>query len=279
MISNLSLTILAENRVANPKLLGEQGFSVFIHTEQGNLLFDTGQTDTFIKNAKHINIDLNSIKKIVLSHGHYDHTGGLPYFVNQIKPIEIVCHPALLNKKYKVYNETKLDIGNPWDKADLIEVGTQFNFKSHPSEVIEDIYISGEIPRHSTYETINEEYMFKSKESYIHDEIHDDICLVINTDKGIVVLLGCGHAGTINSVKHAMRIMNSNKIYAIIGGMHLLHSSSDIIKQIIHNLEILDPEFIIPLHCTGFQAINQMYNKFKDRVLLFNVGDVFKLKN
>jgi len=279
MISKLSLTILAENRVTNPKLLAEQGFAVFVNSEHGNILFDTGQTDAFIKNAKQLKIDLNSVEKIVLSHGHYDHTGGLPYFLKTIKPAEVICHPALLNKKFKVYSETNLDIGNPWDKSEMIELGAQFIFKSHPFEVLKDVYVSGEIPRHSTYETINETYKFKSKESFIHDEIHDDMCLVLNTEKGIVVLLGCGHAGIINSVKHAMRIMNSNKIYAIIGGMHLSHSTADKINQIIHNLEILNPDFIIPLHCTGFQAINQMFNKFKDRVLLFNVGDVFKLEN
>jgi len=226
MISNLSITILAENRVT-----------------------------------------------------HYDHTGGLPTFLKYIKPVEVICHPALMNKKFKVYPKTKLDIGIPWEESEMVKSGAQFNFKSHPYEVLEEIYISGEIPRHSKYEDIDEAYQLLAKESYIHDEIHDDMCMVINTIKGLVVLLGCGHAGPINSIKHAMRIMNMDKIYAVIGGMHLLHSSAEKINQIVHSLEILNPEFIVPLHCTGFQAINMMFNKFKDRVLLLNVGDVFKLEN
>ncbi|MCK5033587.1 MAG: MBL fold metallo-hydrolase, partial [Calditrichia bacterium] len=173
----------------------------------------------------------------------------------------------------------KVDIGIPWEESDMIKSGAKFNFKSHPYEVLENIYISGEIPRHSKYEDIGEVYQLQAKESYIHDEIHDDLCLLINTVKGLVILLGCGHAGPINSIKHAMRIMNQDKIYAIIGGMHLLHASSEKIDKIVHNLEMLDPKFIVPLHCTGFQAINKMFNKFKDRVILLNVGDIFKLRN
>lgn len=277
MISNLSITILAENRVNNPRLLAEQGFSAFIGTENGNLLFDTGQTDAFIKNARELDIDLHSIEKIILSHGHYDHSGGLPYYLKYFKPVEIICHPALTNKKFKVFPETRLDIGIPWEESEMVKAGAKFNFKSHKHEVLKDIFISGEIPRHSKYEDIDEAYQLQAKESFIHDEIHDDMFLAINTEKGLVILLGCGHAGPINSIKHAMRIMNTDKVYAVIGGMHLLHSKADKIKQIVHNLEILNPEFIVPLHCTGFQAINLMFSRFKDRVVLLNVGDVFKL--
>ena len=278
MISNVSITILAENRVSNPRLVAEQGFSAFIQTENGNILFDTGQTDTFIKNANELDINLHSTEKIVLSHGHYDHTGGLPYFLENIKPIEIFCHPALMNKKFKVYPEARKDIGIAWEELEMIRSGAKFNFKSHPFEVLPDIFISGEIPRHSKYEDIDEAYQLQAKESFIHDEIHDDLCLVINSKKGLVILLGCGHAGPINSIKQAMRIMNSNKVYAVIGGMHLLHSSEEKIKLIVHNLERINPAYIVPLHCTGFQAINLMFNKFKERVLLLNVGDVFKLE-
>lgn len=279
MISNLKLTVLAENRVANPQLVGEQGLSIFVETPHGNLLFDLGQTDTFYNNACKLNIDLQSVENIIFSHGHFDHTGGLPVFLNKVKKGDIICHPALLNKKYRIYPEGKLDIGIPWEVADMKESGAQFIFKSHKFEVLPDIYISGEIPRHSEYEQLDESYQQRVKESYIHDELHDDMCLIINSSKGLIILLGCGHAGPINSIKHAMRLLGQEKIYAVIGGMHLLHASEEKIDKIIQALMILNPDFLVPLHCTGFLAINKIFNKFKDRVKLFNVGDVFKLIN
>ena len=278
MLTNLKLTILAENRVTNPNLIAEQGFSVFVETPNGNILFDTGQTDAFIRNAHHLCIDLHSTKKIVLSHGHYDHTGGLTTFLNTIKGIEVICHPAVINKKYRIYPEGRSDIGVPWDKKELESLGAKFLFKTHPHQVLPDVWTSGEIPRNTSYENIDETYQQRVSESFITDEIHDDLALIIKTQKGLIIILGCGHAGPINSIRHAMRITGQKKVYAIMGGMHLNHAPEEKIEKIVHNLYLLDPFFVVPLHCTGFVAINRIFNQFKGRVKLFNVGDIFTLE-
>jgi len=279
MLSEVRLTILVENRTENPKLIAEQGLAIFVETPNGNILFDTGQTDAFIRNAKEININLESLEKIVISHGHYDHTGGLPAFLKEVKPIEIICHPALLNKKFRIYPAGRLDIGTPWEKDEITSAGGEFIFKTHPYEVIPDVWVSGEIPRHAKYEFIDETYQQRVLESYIHDELHDDMCLIINTNKGLIVLLGCGHAGAINSVKHAMRAMDNKHIYAILGGLHLQHCTDEKIEKVVKNLQTLNPDHLIPLHCSGFRAITRMVRLFKDKVHLMNVGDSFELKN
>lgn len=279
MLKHAKLTILAENRVSDPRLLAEQGLSIFVETENGNLLFDVGQTDAFLKNAKELEIDLKSIQAAVISHGHYDHSGGLPHFIREIKQTEVICHPAACNKKYKVYTGGRLEIGVPWQKSKLASMGATFTTKSHPYEVIPDVWISGEIPRNTKYEKIDEKYQQRVLESYIHDEIHDDMALILNTKKGLIVLLGCGHAGPVNSLKHAMRVLDQKKIYALIGGMHLQHTSEERIKQVVNNIKKLNPRFIVPLHCTGFTAIQMMFQKFKNRVKLMNVGDSFDLDN
>jgi len=277
MLKKVKLTILAENRVSDPRLLAEQGLSIFVETPNGNLLFDTGQTDAFIKNARELAVDLKSVEAVVLSHGHYDHTGGLPFFLKEVKEIDVICHPAAANKKYKVYTGGRLDIGVPWEMSKLKEAGANFITKAHAYEVIPDVWITGEIPRNSKYETIDEKYQQRVLESYIHDEMHDDMALVIKTKKGLIVLLGCGHTGPVNSIKQAMRITKTKKIYAVIGGMHMHHMPEDRIKQIVSGMRKVNPQNLVPLHCTGFKAIQTMFKKFKNKVKLLNVGDTFEL--
>ncbi len=273
MLQHVKLTILCENRVVSPQLIAEQGLAIFIETEQGCLLFDTGQTDALIHNARVLTIDLTKIDYVVLSHGHYDHTGGLP-FLSQIKhPLPVICHPALTNKKYRVFPAGNLDIGVPWEKNALTRKGVTFHFHTHPFPVFSDVWFSGEIPRNTAYETIDETYQQRVLESLIHDELHDDAFLALNTKRGLIVLLGCGHAGPINSLKQAMRITNTHHIYALVGGMHLSSAPVSKIERIIENLAKINPDLIVPLHCTGFTAIHKLFNVFKERVHLLNVGD------
>lgn len=277
MLSQLTLTVLCENRVVNPELKAEQGLSILVETPEGKLLFDTGQTDTLLQNAKTLNINLEEIKMVVLSHGHYDMTGGLRHLVKQIHPVEVYCHPNLFNKKYKIMEKGRVDIGVPWEKSELEKLGAKFILKTSPKEIMKDVWISGEIPRLTSYEYIDESYQEKVLESFIHDELHDDLALIINTVKGLVVLLGCGHAGPVNTIKHAMRITGNNKIHAVIGGMHLHRAPEEKVFNITKNLSQLNPDFFVPLHCCGFRCINLLYNQYPERVLLYNVGDTFSL--
>ena len=275
MLSNLKLTVLSENRVVNPKLIAEQGLSVLVETPNGNVLFDTGQTHSLLHNAEQLGIDLSTIKRVFLSHGHFDMTGGLRFLLQQVHPLEVVCHPNLFNKKYKVVDQERVEIGVPWEKRDLEAHGANFILKTRPMELLPDVWISGEIPRLTDYEYIEETYQERILESYIHDELHDDMSLIIKTTKGLIVLMGCGHSGPINTLKHAMRIMGENRLHAVVGGMHLHHAPDDKIDKIVKNLRKLNPDYLIPLHCCGFRTINRLFNLFKERVLLFNVGDSF----
>ena len=278
MSSSIKITILCENRVTNPNLVAEQGLSLLVETADGKVLFDTGQTDTVVRNAISLGIDLEKIKKIVLSHGHFDMTGGLKHLLKEIPSPEIYCHPNLFNKKFKIRDDERIDIGVPWEKAELEGMGARFILKTRPIEILPDIWISGEIPRLTSYEDIDEIYQEQVLESFIHDELHDDLALIIKSDKGLMVLMGCGHAGPVNTVKHAMRIMGENRVQLIMGGMHL-HQAPDIkIEQVVAHLMTLAPAHIAPLHCCGFRCINRLFNQMRNRILLYNVGDSFILE-
>ncbi|UCF62921.1 MAG: MBL fold metallo-hydrolase [bacterium] len=277
MLTELKLTILCENRVVNPNLIAEQGLSILIETPQGKLLFDTGQTDTVVHNAKMLGIELNDVNKIVLSHGHFDMVGGLPYLLREIPKATIYCHPNIFHKKFKIKDKERVDIGIRWEKSDIEELGAQFLLKSKPKEIIPNVWISGEIPRLTDYETIDETYQEQVLESYIHDEIHDDISLIIKTEHGLIILMGCGHAGPVNTVKHAMRLTNENMIHLVMGGMHLQTASDDKISHIVDHLVDLQPDFIAPLHCCGFRCINKLFNQLHEKIKLMNVGDRYSI--
>ncbi len=277
MLDSVKLTILCENRVTNPALIAEQGLSILAESEAGQVLYDTGQTGTVIHNANKLGINLEALQNVVLSHGHFDMSGGLPVLLKHLKSLNVYCHPNLFNKKYKIVNNDRVEIGVSWEKSEMEALGARFILKTRPVEILPEIWISGEIPRLNEYEYIDESYQERILESYLHDELSDDLSLIIKTKKGLVILLGCGHAGPVNTVKHAMRIMKANHVHAVMGGMHLHNAPDEKINKIVYHLIELNPDFIIPLHCCGFRCINQLFNAVKDKVLLFNVGDSFSI--
>jgi 7,8-dihydropterin-6-yl-methyl-4-(beta-D-ribofuranosyl)aminobenzene 5'-phosphate synthase len=203
-------------------------------------------------------------------------TGGLKFLLKEIQTPRVICHPNIFNKKYKIVGNEKVEIGIPWEKSELEDLGAHFIQKTRPMELLPDVWVSGEIPRLTDYEYIDETYQERVLESYIHDELHDDMALIIKTERGLIVLLGCGHAGPINTLKHAMRITGINKIHAVMGGMHLHRAPDKKVENITQHLINLNPEFAIPLHCCGFRSINMLYSAMKNKVLLYNVGDTFE---
>jgi 7,8-dihydropterin-6-yl-methyl-4-(beta-D-ribofuranosyl)aminobenzene 5'-phosphate synthase len=204
-------------------------------------------------------------------------TGGLPSVLMETGETDIYCHPNIFHKKYKLQDQQKVEIGVPWEKSEVEELGAKFLLKSQPKEILPDIWISGEVPRLTEYEKIDEEYLEHVLESYIHDEIHDDMALIIKTTKGLIILMGCGHSGPVNTAKHAMRIAGENHIHLIMGGMHLQAATDEKVLQIANHLIELKPDFIAPLHCCGFRCINYLFNHLRNRIRLMNVGDQFIL--
>lgn len=273
---SIRLTILCENsvdRVSPYGLLGEHGFSCHLQTPAGNFLFDTGGGLTIMNNAKLMNIDFTKLQGIMFSHGHFDHTGGLKQVLKETGKIPIYAHPDLFSKRYSNNGGKTRDIGIPWSQAELEKLGADFKLHTGPYEVAPNLILSGEIPRISKVETGDPNLLALSEQGeQITDPLRDDMSLFIKTDKGLVILLGCAHAGMLNVIDHAIQVSGQEKIHMILGGTHLKFCSEAQMAATLNRLEELDIDKIGASHCTGLRGARRLAERFGERFFSASVG-------
>lgn len=274
---NVKITTLTENTVPMSKgLIGEHGISFLIETDSNKILFDTGQGLALINNAMVLGVDLKKINTVVLSHGHYDHTGGLKNLLEYNAGFTLFAHPESFSNKLAELNGKYLPIGSPVDMNLLEKKGVNLRLGEEPSEIAPGIIASGKIPMQTEFENIEPVFFKKYKTKIIPDDLADDQVLIINSEKGIIVLLGCCHRGLINTLNHVTNLIKDKKIFAITGGLHLVNASDSKIKKIIHLLKDFDIKKICVGHCTGTRAILALFNEFKGRVSINTAGNVLK---
>ncbi|KOA19438.1 ribonuclease BN [Clostridium homopropionicum DSM 5847] len=260
-------TLVENTLLDNSNLIKEHGLSMLIETSKGKILFDTGQSDAFVKNAAKLKIDLNTITHIVLSHAHYDHSNGLKFLLEKInsKPILIVAKDFFnnSNKFYKSVN-TKNGIVN----EELSYIGVNFTKEFIQSKKIDINYvekdtlnISKAITVHrnfftsNAFERINENMQLKLGENFIVDPFKDEIAIAIETKKGLLLLVGCSHCGIINTIETIKNRTNKN-IYGVIGGTHLIEADEDRIDKTLEYFKNINLKFIGLSHCTGKKALD-----------------------
>ncbi|WP_035589491.1 MBL fold metallo-hydrolase [Hippea jasoniae] len=270
----IRITILAENSVLVPfDVIGEHGFAAYIETPQGNFLFDTGQGKALINNAMALKKDLSSIDFLYISHGHYDHTGGMADLLKVKSPLDVYAHPDIFKPRFWFKDNIKKYIGIQFSKDYLQSLGANFIFKREFFEIKKGVYSSGEVERTSAFEKIDKEMKTPDKDgNLIQDEIWDDFSMAIETSKGLVVILGCAHAGIVNILNHFIKKTNQKEIYAVLGGTHLGFATKD---QINETLKVIDQYNIQKLgasHCTGLRISAELYAKLKDRFFFAGVG-------
>jgi len=275
----LKITVLAENSVVVPfDVIGEHGFAAFVETPDFNFLFDTGQGKALVNNALALKKDLSSIKFLYLSHGHYDHTGGLLDLLKIKSPLTIYTHKDAFSKRYWFKGGVKKYIGIPFSKAYLESLGANFVYEKEFREIEKGIYSSGEVERKTDFERIDAEMKVENENGkLVQDQILDDFSLAIDTSKGLVVILGCAHSGIVNILNHFINKTGRKEIYAVIGGTHLGFATDE---QINTTLEVIDKYNIQKLgasHCTGLEVGAKLYNKLKDRFFFAGVGSVLEV--
>lgn len=271
-------TVLCENYViGNTGAVAEHGWSVFLETNEGNFLFDTGQGKAVINNARVLNKNLTSIRGIFLSHHHFDHTGGLLDVLLDSAPVEVYAHPELFKDSYALRGNSIDHIGIPFPKALLESRGAQFCFNTIWQEIVPGMALTGEIRRKSPFEKGDKDLVILTKEGKKQDLIMDDQSLIIENKEGLFIILGCAHAGIINIINYAIEKTGQSHINAIIGGTHLGSVSEEQRNMSIKSLKDFDIENIGVSHCTGLETSIQLSNEFGDRFFFCNVGTVIEI--
>ena len=277
---SLKITILCENCVGVPfKVIGEHGFACLIETGHASYLFDTGQGLGIINNSLILKKNLSEIDAIIISHGHYDHTGGLADVLQITGPKPVLAHPDIFMKRYWEKDGEVKFIGIPFSRAYLEALGAQFKFDTHLVEIDKNIYVTGEVPRTNEFEKGDANmYACNANNEIIKpDPIKDDLSLVLDTEKGLVVILGCAHAGMINILDYVVQTLNKDNIYAVIGGTHLGFSSEEQFQETLKVIDRYNIERIGVSHCTGLMKASLLHASLKERFFFGSVGTTIEI--
>jgi 7,8-dihydropterin-6-yl-methyl-4-(beta-D-ribofuranosyl)aminobenzene 5'-phosphate synthase len=274
----IKITTLTEN-TANYGFLAEWGLSMLVEVEGLKILIDSGLSFSAVYNAQIMGIDLSSIDRIVLSHGHADHIGGLRDVLRIKREVGVIAHPDIWTSKYtrRDGHEEGEYIGIPFSREELESQGARFNLTRVPVRISENVTTTGEVPMLSGYEKIEDNLFVKEEGILNPDPLADDLALVIDSEFGLVVISGCAHRGIVNTLRHAQSITGKELVYAAIGGTHLFRASAERIEKTIADLKDMGLQKLGASHCTGFRASARLAEEFEGAFFLNNAGTRFTL--
>ena len=284
VVKNVELAVLVEDSAnpAEPGLSAKHGLSFFMKAKTSDgelsLIMDTGPSpDVLLHNVDVMGINLQKTEVVMLSHGHYDHTGGLIEALKRMeKRVPVVAHPKIFDPKFKVKPSLKF-IGASFKQSDVEAAGGMPLLVASPVKIAEGIMATGEVERKVAFERV-EGFWTVDNERFVEDIMPDDQSLIINIEgKGLVVVAGCAHSGIVNTIRHAQKITETDRVYAVLGGFHLREADEKRIQATVNELMKLDVNFIGPCHCTGSKAVNQLTEAFGDRCRRLHTGDIVKL--
>lgn len=251
------LTVLVDNNTyINQYLLGEPALSYYIEDEEEKILLDAGYSDIFLSNAEKLQIDVSAIGTIVLSHGHSDHTGGLPFLFKQsgLDEVKLVAHPDMFGAKQAHHDQ----IGCPMTRKEL-DRKFDLILSKQPVILSEHLLFLGEIPRYFDFEPRYAIGMAEKNDVWQEDLLLDDSAVAAILEEGLFIITSCSHSGICSIIEHAKKVTGINKIAGVIGGFHLFEESERLVKTIQYFKENRIQR-LYPCHCTSF-AVKAVIHK------------------
>lgn len=277
------LTIVAENTVAMPfipgitaGLLGEHGLAVLIETETERWLYDTGRGKALVPNLATLNVPVDSLNGVILSHGHLDHVSGLAEILKiRTKPLTVYAHPGVFINRFHKPGDKLKPVGMIPNRTELEQMGAIFQFNEGPHMLAPGLWLTGRIPRKNAIETIQEPFFAEESQGLAPDFIWDEQALAIEGACGVLILSGCSHAGIVNTISCVKEILPEQKIWGIMGGLHLLNAGQQRLDFTIEALKAEQVEFISVGHCTGFCETAAIAAAFPEIFHCMNTGVSF----
>ena len=236
-------------------MVAEHGLALWIETAGKRILFDTGQRAALESNAPALGIDLATTDILVLSHGHHDHTGGIAHIIELVPHLKVYCHPGIVRPRYAIREGKPRSIGMPQHARKALNRLPQerLHWVEEPMMLTEILGLTGPIPRVTDHEDTGGPFLDAGGAH--PDLIEDDMALWIRTDEGLVVCMGCAHAGLVNTLQHISDLSGGVRTRAVVGGFHLLNAAPPRLHKTIAALRRLEPDTVVPCHCTGKPAV------------------------
>ena len=271
----MNIITLVENTAGRIRVMAEWGLSILVEMDGLRVLLDSGESGSVVRNASELGIDLSSIDKIVLSHGHCDHTGGLRELLMAMrKQVEIIAHPDIWDAKYvKRPGEAEYRyIGIPFRREELESLGASFILTGEPVWISDRIVTTGEIPMLTDYEKLDANLHVKREGTFEPDPLRDDLALAVKGDQGLVLITGCAHRGIVNTLHHARKLTELEAIDTVIGGTHLSRATKKHVELTIAELKKFGVRRLGACHCTGFHATVRLAQEFSRAFFPNNAG-------
>ena len=278
--------VVKRRRLSPPRApLAEHGLScllrVYADSEEHVVLMDAGiSAACLLHNIDLLDVDLSQVESVVLSHGHIDHFGGLPGVLTRIpEGIHLLLHPdAFLQRRLNIPSVERPVEMPGLDEDVLKQAGVVLDRATGASTLASDlVLVTGEVERTTSFERGFPWAEARIDGDWTVDPFHDDQALVVRVrDRGLVVIGGCAHAGIINTVKHVQKITGTDAVHAVLGGFHLTGPAFEpIIEPTVEEMKRIDPDYVVPMHCTGWQAINRFADQMPGQFLLNSVGTTY----